>query len=183
MAALEAQRQQYQPLKKEGLTAQEYYQGAQRFEQEGDHENALKAYKVASELGRAEQQRYGQFQEVEAEYQWRMGMQQAGQAFPEIWNPDSPISGHLQRIIGENPWIYRVPQGFQRATEVADMLSRMGEMKAMQDEIVALKAQLEKSQRKGQPARGGYASPRTTDKDFDDMDLNEMEAHLKGTHC
>lgn len=180
MAQLEATRQQYQPLKKEGLTAQEYYQGAQRFEQEGDHENALKAYKVASEMAQAEQQRYGQMQEVEAEYQWRLGMQQAGQAFPEIWNPDSPISAHLQRIIGQNPWIYRVPQGFQRAAEVANMLTHEGLLKEKEDEIIVLKAELEKYRRKGQPAKGGYAAPRTGEKDFDEMGLDEMEAHLKG---
>jgi hypothetical protein len=180
MAQLEQARQTYQPLKKEGLTAQEYYEGAVRFEQEGDHENALKAYKVASELGRTEQQRYAQMQEMEAEYQWRLGMQEVGKVFPEIWNPNHPIVGHLERIISENPWIYRVPQGFQRAAEVAHMLTQMGSIKEKDDEIVALKAQLEKYNRKGQPAKGGYAAPRTTDKEFDEMNLDEMEAHLKG---
>jgi hypothetical protein len=180
MAQLEQARQTYQPLKKEGLTAQEYYEGAVRFEQDGDHENALKAYKVASELGRTEQQRYAQMQEMEAEYQWRLGMQEVGKVFPEIWNPNHPIVGHLERIISENPWIYRVPQGFQRAAEVAHMLTQIGAIKEKDDEIVALKAQLEKYNRKGQPAKGGYAAPRTTDKEFDEMNLDEMEAHLKG---
>ena len=177
MAALEAQRQQYQPLKKEGLTAQEYYQGAQRFEQEGDHENALKAYKVASELGRAEQQRYGQFQEMNAEYEWRKQMQEVGTAYPQIWQ--EPIAGHLQRIIAENDWLYRVPGGFKRAAEVAHMLTQMNSLKEKDDEIIAFKAELEKHQRKGQPSKGGYASPRTGEKDFDEMNLDEMEAHLK----
>jgi hypothetical protein len=180
MAQLEATRQQYQPLKKEGLTAQEYYEGAQRFEQEGDHENALKAYKVASEMGRAEQQRYAQMQEMEAEYQWRLGMQEVGKVFPDIWNPNHPIVPHLERIISENPWIYRVPQGFQRAAEVAHMLSRMSEIKELQEENERLRANLEKFQRKGQPAKGGYAAPRTGEKEFDEMNLDEMEAHLKG---
>jgi hypothetical protein len=56
----------------------------------------------------------------------------------------------------------------------------MGAISGLQEENEQLRAQLEKYQRKGQPARGGYASPRTGEKDFDEMDLNEMEAHLKG---
>jgi hypothetical protein len=179
MAQLESTRQQYQPLKKDGLTAQEYYEGAQRFEQEGDHENALKAYKVASEMGRTEQQRYAQMQEMEAEYQWRLGMQEVGKVFPDIWNPNHPIVPHLERIISENPWIYRVPQGFQRAAEVAHMLTQMDSIKQLQDENESLRAQLEKYNHKGQPAKGGYAAPRTSDKEFDDMNLDEMKAHLE----
>ena len=38
MAQLEAARQNYAPLKKEGLTAQQYAEGARRFEQEGELE-------------------------------------------------------------------------------------------------------------------------------------------------
>jgi len=179
MAQLEATRQQYQPLKKEGLTAQEYAEGARRFEQEGDWENAYKARNVAAELQQAEYQRTEQMRGVEAEYQWRKGMEEVAKAYPKIWDPNDPIVPHLTRIISENPWLYYVPQGFQRAAEVAHMLTQIGAMKEKDDEIIALKAQLEKYNRKGQPAKGGYATPRTTDKDFDEMDLNEMEEHLK----
>jgi hypothetical protein len=177
MAQLEAARQQYQPLKKEGLTAQEYYQGAQRFEQEGDHENALKAYKVASELGRAEQGRYQQMQEVNTEYAWRKQMEELGTQYPQIFQ--EPIVGHLQRIIEQNPDFYRMRNGFRLAAEGAHLLAQNQLLKEKDDEIIALKAELEKHQRKGQPARGGHASPRMGEKDFDDMDLNEQEAELR----
>ena len=162
-------RQSYQPLKKEGLTAQEYAEGARRFEAEGDFENAYKAHQVALQLAQQEQQRAAQMQGVEHEYAWRKGMEEVTKVYPDIWDPNAPIVGHLERIIAQNPWIYYVPQGFQRAAEVAHMLTERDQMKEMQDEIVALKAELEKHQRKGQPAKGGYASPRTTDKDFDDI--------------
>jgi hypothetical protein len=89
------------------------------------------------------------------------------------------VAAHIERIIAENPWLYYVPQGFQRAAEVADMLTRMDSISELQDEIVNLRAQLEKYQRKSQMGKGGYAAPRTGEKDFDDMDLNEMESHLK----
>jgi transposase len=55
----------------------------------------------------------------------------------------------------------------------------MDELKEKDDEIIRLKAELEKTHRKGQPARGGYAAPRTGDKDFDEMTLDEQEAHLR----
>lgn len=180
MQQLEATRQQYQPLKKDGLTAQEYAEGARRFELDGDFENAYKAHKVAQDMFQAEQGRMQQMQGVEAEYQWRMGMQQAIQMRPDIGDANSPIAQHLERIISQNPWIYHIPNGFLRAAEVADMLTRMSEIKEKEDEIIKLRADLERFQKKSQPARGGFASPRTDEKDFDDMDLNEMEAHLKG---
>lgn len=180
MAQLEAARQQYQPLKKEGLTAQEYMDGARRFEQEGDFENAYKAHQVALQLGQAEQERAKQMQNVEHEYQWRKGMEEVTKVYPGIWNPNDPIVPHLERIIGQNPWIYYVPQGFQRAAEVAHMLTQMGSIKELTDENEKLRADLEKFQKKSQPGKSGVASPRLGEKDFDDMSLDEMEAHLKG---
>ena len=179
MSQLEQTRKQYQPLKKDGLTAREYAEGAAVFERDGDFENAYKASRVAQEMFQAEQGRAQQMQGVEAEYQWRAQMQEAIRHEPKIGDPDSPISQHLERIIKQNPWLYNVPQGFYRAAEVADMLTKMGSLSELQDENEQLRAQLEKYQRKSQPARGGVASPRYGEKDFDDMDLNEQEAHLK----
>jgi hypothetical protein len=180
MEQLEAVRQNYQPLKQEGLTAKQYYDGAQIFEQEGDHENALKAYRVAAQLDRAEQARYAQMQQVEAEYQWRKGLEEIARFSPDFFDPGKPLGAHLERIIAQHGnRLYQWPNGIQLAAEVAHMLTQMDALKQKDDEIVALKAELEKTNRKGQPARGGYASPRTSDKEFDDMDLNEMEAHLK----
>jgi len=180
MRQLEETRKQNQPLRRDGLTAQEYYEGAKVFERDGDYENAYKAHQVAQEMFHAEQQRGVQMQGVEAEYQWRTGMQQAIAAEPAIADPDSPIAQHLERIIQQNPWIYYIPQGFQRAAEVAHMLTKMASLSELQDENEKLRADLEKYQRRSQPSRGGYAAPRHGEKDFDDMDLNEMESHLKG---
>jgi hypothetical protein len=183
MEELEAKRAAYQPLRQDGLTAQEYYEGAKRFEADGDSDNALKAYKIASEMGRAEYARFQEMQGVEAEYQWRVGMQQAGQQYPDLWNPDNPQGGHLTRIIDqESDWLYAHPrgQGFKLAAEVADMLVKMDSLSGLQDENEQLRAELEKYRRKGQPAKGGFAAPRLGEKDFDEMDLNEMESHLRG---
>ena len=179
MAQLEHARKTYQPLKKDGLTAQEYAEGAEVFERERDYENAYKARKVAQEMFQAEQGRAQQMQGVEAEYQWRTQMQEAIKHEPKIADPYSPISQHLERIIKQNPWLYHVPQGFYRAAEVADMLTKMDSISELQDENDKLRAQLETFQRKSQPARGGFASPRYGEKDFDDMNLDEQEAHLK----
>src|SRR5262245_59461185 len=100
---LAAYRRKCQPLRRDGLTAQEYYQGALVFEKEGDYENAFKAHRMAQEMFQAEQSRTTQRQAVEAEYQWRVGMQEAIKANPEIGDPNSPISDHLARIIQDNP--------------------------------------------------------------------------------
>jgi hypothetical protein len=180
LAQLQAQTQQYQPLKKDGLTAQQYYDGAKVFERDGDYENAVKAYKVASEMGRAEQQQYQQFEQANKEYQWRQQMQEVGKAAPQIWDTNDPMHQTLARIIEQNPGIYNLPNGFKLAAEAAYYVTRESHMKELEDEIVSLKAELEKGRRKGQPARGGYASPRTEAKDFDDLSLDEMESHLRG---
>jgi hypothetical protein len=175
---LEAARASFAPLQKDGLTAAQYYQGYQRFKQEGDFQNAAAALEVALELQNGEQARIGQVQAVNAEYAWRMGMNEAIQANPAVGDPDSPVAAHIERIIAQNPWIYHVPQGFQRAAEVADMLVKMDSISELQDENENLRAQLEKYQRKSQPGKGGYAAPRLGEKDFDEMTLDEQEAEL-----
>jgi hypothetical protein len=83
------------------------------------------------------------------------------------------------RIISQNPKLYDVPNGFRLVAEAAYYVTQAGKVKELEDENTALRAELEKGRRKGQPARGGYAAPRTGEKDFDDMDLDSMEAHLK----
>jgi hypothetical protein len=179
MAQLEQTRARNQPLRRDGLTAKEYYDGAKVFEREGDFENAYKAHQISQEMFQAEQQRSQQMRGVEAEYQWRTGMQQAVRQEPKIADPSSPIAQHLERIIAQNPWIYYIPQGFQRAVEVADMLTKMASLSELQDENEKLRADLERFQRKSQPARGGHAAPRYGEKEFDEMSLDEQEAHLK----
>ncbi|WP_460990888.1 hypothetical protein, partial [Staphylococcus aureus] len=81
------------------MTAKEYSDGEEVFMREGDYENAYKATRIAQEMAQAEGGRTQQMQAVEQEYQWRTGMQEAVRANPEIANPESPISGHLERII------------------------------------------------------------------------------------
>jgi hypothetical protein len=176
---LEAARATFAPLQKEGLNAAQYYQGYLRFKQEGDFQNAAAALEVALELQNAEQGRMGQVQAVNAEYAWRTGMNEAIQANPAVGDPESPVAAHIERIIAENPWIYYVPQGFQRAAEVADMLVRMDSISELTDENENLRAQLEKYQRKSQLGKGGSAAPSLGEKDFDDMSLDEQEAHLR----
>jgi hypothetical protein len=73
-----------------------------------------------------------------------------------------------------------MPNGFKLAAEAAYYVTREGKMKELEDEIISLKAENEKYRRKGQPARGGYASPSAEGKNFDDMNLDEMESHLRG---
>jgi hypothetical protein len=183
MEELEAKRAAYQPLRQDGLTAQEYYEGAVRFEKDGDADNALKAYKIASEMGRAEYARFQEMQGVEAEYRWRVAMQQATNQYPDLWNPDNPQLGHLKRIVDEHSdWLYAHPQGqgFKLAAEVAEMLVKMNSLSELQDENEQLRAELEKFRRKGQPAKGGFATPGLGEKDFDEMNLQEMESHLRG---
>jgi hypothetical protein len=106
-------------------------------------------------------------------------MQEVGKAAPQIWDTNDPMHQTLARIIEQNPGIYNLPNGFKLAAEAAYYVTRESHMKELEDEIVSLKAELEKGRRKGQPARGGYASPRTEAKDFDDLSLDEMESHLK----
>jgi hypothetical protein len=59
------------------------------------------------------------------------------------------------------------------------MLTQMASLSELQDENEKLRADLEKFQRRSQPSRGGHAAPRYGEKDFDEMNLDEQEAHLK----
>src|SRR4029077_10705189 len=99
---------------------------------------------------------------------------------PRAFDPSTPIGAHVQRIVNGNPGLYDLPGGFLRAAVFAHMLTQVEQMKEMQDELIELRAFKEQHQRKSQPARGGFASPRLGEKDFDELNLDEMEAHLKG---
>ena len=180
MAQLEAQRQQYQPLKKEGLTAQEYYEGAVRFEQEGDHENALKAYKVASEMGRdrtadVTSSSSSRKPNTSGAGRCRKSARRCPKSGTRITQSSSTWHGSSSRTLGFTV----CPKGFQLAAEVASHADARGLAQGKGGRDRSLKAELEKDQRKGQPAKGGFASPRTGDKDFDDMSLDEQEAQLR----
>ena len=179
IAQLQAAQAQNQPIKKDGLTAREYYEGYLRFKQTGDYENAAAALEVAMELNNAEQGRMAQQKEVQAEYMWRTDMDAAVKQLPDLGVPGSPVLQRLDTLIQQNPWIYYIPHGFLRAAEIADLLVKSDSISELQDENEKLRAELERRNASSQPSRGGAISgARGGEKSFDDMDLDEMEDHL-----
>jgi len=180
IAQLQQAQAQNQPIKKDGLTAREYYEGYQRFKQAGDYENAAAALEVALELNQAEQGRMAQQKEIQAEYMWRTDMEAAVKQLPDLAVPGSPVLQRLDALIQQNPWIYYIPHGFLRAAEIADLLVKTDSISELQDENEKLRAELESRNAGSQPSRGGAISGgKHGTKSFDDMDLDEQEAELR----
>ena len=110
---------------------------------------------------------------------WRTDMDAAVKQLPDLAKPGSPVLQRLDNLIKQNPWIYYIPHGFLRAAEIADLLVKSDSISELQDEVVKLRAELEKRNASSQPSRGGAISgARGGEKSFDDMTLEEMEDDL-----
>jgi hypothetical protein len=85
----------------------------------------------------------------------------------------------VDAIVAERPGFYYMPDGFAIVATIADMAARLESMSEVQDENEQLRAELEKRYGRSQPLDGRVTGSPRGEKSFDDMDLDEMENHLK----
>jgi hypothetical protein len=110
----------------------------------------------------AEKRQYSQY-----ELNWRT----ARDAFLSKNDPDSPLYQALDQLVQKRPYFYYLPNGFDDAVQVAQLLLAAGSDSELRDENEKLRAQLEQYQHSSQPARGGPGKPPQGPRSQGDMSL------------
>lgn len=171
---------QVPPLQKEGIDLQGYQKAYVDFRQRGDFENALRSLETVLELEQMGNQQIQQRQEAQYELAWRKDMEVTLKNVVDLNDPNSQLAIETDRIINEHPYLFYIPQGFQKAVEIATLLLAAGSDSELREENERLRAQLEEYQHSSQPARGGPGKPpRGQPTRQEDMTLDEEEAHLR----
>ena len=175
MEELQAQ-SQVRPPEKDGIDIQGYHRAYQDFRKSGDYENAVRSLETVLELearGRQEQERQ---QYAQYELAWRTDMEKAIAENQDLQDPDSALYQEVDRIVKQEPYLFYIPGGFNKAMEIAYLLLDAGARSELRDENEQLRAWKEQHERSSQPARGGPGKPPSPTRSSDDMTLAELEA-------
>jgi len=179
MEQLQAQAQM-PPLQKEGIDIPGYHRAYLEFRERGDWENAAKALETVLELEQAGREQVEYRQEAQYELAWRKDMEATLKAVPDLNNPASQLAVETDRIINEHPYLFYIPQGFNKAVEIATLLLAAGSDSELREENERLRAHIEQLQSSSQPARGGPGRPpRGQPTRTEDMTMEEEEAFLR----
>jgi hypothetical protein len=183
MEELQSQVQE-RPLVKDGIDLQGYQKAYQDFRQQAmktdDPEawrNSLHSLETVLELeqtAKAEQERR---QYAQAELNWRKDMEEAIAKNAELRNPDSPFYQEVDRIVKQEPYLFYIPGGFNKAVELATIILAAGSESELREQLEEALAENERLRKGSQPARGGPGKPPRGPKSEDDMSIPELEAH------
>jgi hypothetical protein len=188
--AFEAEKAQQQlanlpRAQKDGFTAPDYAKAAQDFANEGDYENAFRAFQTERELIEYEQQWYAQNAQEQQrkvlDYQFQQSLEEGFKLAPDARTPGTPINQALDTLLKQHPYLYYIPEGGLRAVEITKMqtdnVALTDENTRLKAENEELKAQNGERERKSQPLRSGPTTP-GGERRFEDMTPEEQEAHL-----
>jgi len=167
------------PLQKAGIDLAGYHQAYLQFRENGDWENATKSLETVLELEQMGRQGIESRQEAQYELAWRRDMENVLSAVPDLQNAASPLTQETDRIINEHPYLFYIPQGFQKAVEIATLLLAAGSDSELREENDRLRAQIEGYHASSQPARGGPGQPPRGRPPQEEMTLDEEEAYLR----
>jgi hypothetical protein len=154
----------------------------------GDHASAAenfalaaKARTAAEQARRLEHEHQTKEHQTQFSTQWTTNMKGCIEQNPDLGNPESPMAKTVMDLFKTDPIFSNIPDGFQKAAQIAQWKLGSERASALEEEVKSLKAQLEKEQGKTQPfvATGATHVSRTA-KRFEDMTEAEQEQHLRG---
>lgn len=174
------------PLQKDGIDIQGYQKAYQDFRQQAlrsdspeDWRNSLHSLETVLELEQMGRQESERRQQAQYELNWRRDMDAAIAKNPDLQNPDTPFYQEVDRIVKQEPYLFYVPGGFNKAMELATVLLAAGSDSELREENEKLRAQLEQFQHSSQPARGGPGKPPRGPQRQEEMTLEEEDAYLR----
>ena len=133
-------------------------------------ENGQKVQQIEYQLGQQAQ--------VNQHWQtWRGHMETAIKSEPDLANPDSDLSKEVQRLLQEQPIFEMLPDGFEKAKEVAKLTLKAA---SADDFLVAntkLKAEIDRLTGLTSISGGSPTAP-PAKKDFTSMSPEEQDAYL-----
>jgi chromosome segregation ATPase len=98
--------------------------------------------------------------------------------FPELSKPDSTMTKEMDALLKSRPVLLTYPEGLRDAAQTVDAKLRGSKASQLEKENQELKSQLDKVQRRLQPATGSTASPRGNDAPFQSLPPEQQRARL-----
>lgn len=177
---------QQRPLEKGGIDIQGYQRAYQDFRRQAqqsdspeDWRNSLHSLETVLELEAQGRQESERRQQAQYELAWRTDMDAGIAKNPDLQDPNSALYQEVDRIVQQEPYLFYIPGGFNKAVEIATLLLAAGSDSELRDENEKLRAQLEQYQRSSQPARGGPGKPPQGPRSQEEMSEAEEESFLR----
>jgi hypothetical protein len=149
------------------FSAEEYESYAQRLFDEGDGEGAKKAMTRAREI------RQKAFVE-----QFNQTVNEAIEEDPELADRESDIAKAVQSLLTD-PSFGGVPRGFKNAVRLAKAEKMVGSIPGLKAEIDKLNKEIQRQNGLLEVGGGNKAHKRTTEKKFEEMNLEEAGEYLR----
>lgn len=162
---------------KAGFTADDYFRYAQQSQQDGDSENALKAYQAGQGIVQYEQQYHVQAQVQGYQMAFTHDMERTIHDHQELADPSTKESQEVQRVLEEFPEIYYLPNGFKKAHDLAKLRLDAGSASEIKGKLEAAEKELERLTKSRTPSRGGPNTPGEPKK-FDNLSEKDQRDQL-----
>jgi len=100
------------------------------------------------------------------------------QSVPDLAKADSELSKEVVALLKSEPLFEQIPQGFQRAAEVAHLRLMAKETPALKEKITKLEAEVKRLQ-KATSINGSSPTSPSSAKNFNDLSIDEMGDQLR----
>lgn len=167
----------YRARDKAGFTADDYFRAAQTFQQDGDAENALKAYQAGQGIVQYEQQYHLQAQVHGYQQAFTQDMERTIHDHQELADPSTKESQEVQKVLEEFPEIYYLRGGFKKAHDLAKLRLDAGSASEYKNKAEKLEEEIARLTKSRTPTKGGPNTPGEPKK-FDNLSEKEQREQL-----
>lgn len=166
-------------------TAEEYEGAARKLDSEGNYELADQARAEAARMRStpsAPEQQTQQAQPVDQQQflgAWQANLAMLQQSEPDLQNPASDLHKATSEALQKYPLLSKYPSGIRDAVEAAKVTLQARRVPALEKELAAKKAELERLNKTNSLRGGPPGMPPGQAKRFEDMSLEEATAYAQ----
>lgn len=161
-----------------GYTAREYWQAAQEFAKNGDHENAFKSQQAFLQIRQFESQSFAQQAQTTSMNAFKEGMDKFIKENSKWEFGDTPECRAVNAVLERFPQLGFLPDGFEKAVEVAAKFMDAESAAELRTKLEAAETELGSLRKATTPTPGGPAG-HAKQRTFDQMSGPEQEAYLQ----
>lgn len=128
--------------------ADDFYARAKAAIKEGDYDKAAQDLAQAEQCDQAAERVWKAEQQVSQKRAldqhwatWQANMDAALQKDPELRDPDNPVAKEIDKLLGSEPLLEQIPNGFGVAAHIAKLTVQAGEASALSEKVKALEAE------------------------------------------
>ncbi len=161
-----------------GFTSAEYDAAAEDFEREGDLDLARAARAKAQAVRAEEWRRNSEQAHHEFSQSWEETCDALCKQKPELLDFQSPLSKTVTHLLGNEPLLSRIPDGFAKAVDIATLRLEADSVPGLKSQIETLGKQLEAANARLSIGGGNPAKP-PAERSFRQLGSEEQERELR----